>query len=97
MRAQTFRDHKYFTSGFADRLPQPLVRGLKEEAAAYMADCAMLTDLPALYRAQGAAAALNDLIDVLENGVPAPAPDAGISDIPWPAGDGATSANSGSH
>jgi len=81
LKSELFRDAKYFTQGYGDHLPAQFMRALKEEQAVTASECVTLDGI-ALYRAQGAAAVLNELIDVLEKGVDAPAPDAGISLAP---------------
>jgi len=78
MRSQLFRDAKYFTQGYANHLPVQFMKALKDEMAKVVDDCVFLEGTP-LYRAQGAATVLKELIDTLEKGVDAPAPDAGIS------------------
>lgn len=84
MRGDLFRDAGYFTRGYADHLPAQFMRALKEESAIVAQDCVLLEGT-ALYRAQGAATILKELIDVLEKGVDAPAPDAGTSSANEPA------------
>lgn len=78
MTSEAFRDRYYFTENTTRRIR---VEDLKKERDSQLDAIANAASWEEVLKYQGSIALLNELIDVLEKGIAAPAPDAGISDV----------------
>lgn len=73
-------NNEFFRGSGRGHVPRQLVEAVRAVMEQDLTDCATLDGI-ALYRAQGAYGRMREFLDALENGTPAPAPDAGISGI----------------